>query len=237
MTTRTPPPLPHPPAPRQEGRSTERPPRRDTTALSTPELMTVVLRAGRTDAQTLGLATRLLEACGGLRGLAAADAGELIAAAGAGLGPARAARLAAALELGHCLLRERGPEGVVVCGPADVADLLMGEMALLPQEVLYTVLLDTRGRVLGTPLIHQGSLDTVSVRMAEIFREGIRRNCRSLIAVHNHPSGHPDPSPEDIALTRDMVAAGALLGITVLDHVIIGHGRFASLRARGLGFD
>jgi len=212
------------------GRATRR---RDVTALATVDLVAVVLGAGL---RAQPLAARLLDAHGGLRGLAEAGEDGLVAAALPGLGPARAARLAAALELGARLLRERGSEPVFVRGPADVAALLRGEMALLPQEVMRVVLLDTRARVIGTPLVHQGSLHTVPVRLADLFRDAVRRNARALIAVHNHPSGDPTPSPDDVAVTREMAATGDLLDIPVRDHIVLGGERFFSMREHALGF-
>ncbi len=225
------------PAPRPLGtHSRPAPGGRDASVLSTAALLSVVLGTGQGGAEAEALAATLLNAYGGLRGLAAASEDDLIAAALPGLGPAGAARLTAALELGRRLLREHGPEPVFVRGPADVADLLMGEMALLPQEVMRAVLLDTRSRVIGTPLVHQGSLHAVPVRVAEMFREAIRRNARSLIAVHNHPSGTPEPSADDIVVTRELVTAGDLLDIPLRDHIVIGAEGFVSMRERGLGF-
>jgi DNA repair protein RadC len=112
----------------------------------------------------------------------------------------------------------------------------MAEMSLLTQEHLRTVLLDTRNRVLSMPTIYVGSLNSAAVRVGEVFREAIRANCAALIVAHNHPSGDPSPSPEDVQVTRQLVEAGSLLGVDVLDHIIIGHQRFVSLKERGLGF-
>ena len=112
----------------------------------------------------------------------------------------------------------------------------MAEMSLLPQEHLRTVLLDTRNRVLGIPTIYIGSLNAASVRVGELFREAIRTNSAALILVHNHPSGEPSPSPDDVQVTRLIVEAGKLLSIDVVDHLVIGRQRFVSLKERGLGF-
>ena len=109
-------------------------------------------------------------------------------------------------------------------------------MSLLPQEHLRTVLLDTRNRVLSIPTVYIGSLNAAQVRVGEMFREAIRANCAAMIVVHNHPSGDPTPSPEDVQVTRMIVEAGSLLNIDVLDHLIIGRQRFVSLKERGLGF-
>jgi DNA repair protein RadC len=120
--------------------------------------------------------------------------------------------------------------------PADANALLTLEMGHLEQEHLRLLLLDTKNRVLATPTIYMGSVNTTVVRVSELFREAIRSNSAALIVVHNHPSGDPTPSSEDVQMTRQIVQAGELLGIEVLDHLIIGSGRFVSLKERGLGF-
>jgi len=96
--------------------------------------------------------------------------------------------------------------------------------------------LDTRHQIIRQVLVYQGRVDTSLVRVAEVFREAVRENCAGLIAVHNHPSGDPTPSPEDVAVTKEIVAAGRLLSIEVLDHLVIGRQRYVSMRERGLGF-
>jgi DNA repair protein RadC len=113
----------------------------------------------------------------------------------------------------------------------------MAEMALLEQEHLRLVLLDTKNYVIGIPTIYIGSLNTTLIRIGEMFRHALKENCAALIVVHNHPSGDPSPSPEDVIMTAKLVEAGELLDIQVLDHLIIGQGRFVSLKERGLGFN
>ena len=112
----------------------------------------------------------------------------------------------------------------------------MMEMGLLDQEELRVVLLDTKNNVVKIARVYTGSLNTAVVRIGEIFKEPIRSNCASIILVHNHPSGDPTPSPEDISVTEQIIQAGALLGIDVLDHLIIGRNRFTSMKERRLGF-
>jgi DNA repair protein RadC len=124
-----------------------------------------------------------------------------------------------------------------VTTPADAANLLMSEMMFLEQEELRVVILDTRNRVLSTPTIYRGSLNTSVIRIGELFRAAIRSNAAAVIVAHNHPSGDPAPSPEDINVTRQLVKAGKLLDIDVLDHIVIGRQKFVSLKERGLGFD
>jgi len=128
-----------------------------------------------------------------------------------------------------------GPNGRQVRCPEDIADLLAPEMEALPQEQLRVVLLDTRNRVLDELMIYQGSVHTAAVaRMAELFRDAVIANAPNIVLVHNHPSGDPSPSPEDVKLTKDAAQAAQLLSIDILDHVIIGDGRFVSLKEQGV---
>jgi len=203
-------------------------------ALSTAELLAIILRTGVRDENVVRVSQRLLATFDNLSGLAQANTTELMAEKG--LGPAKASQLKAALELGRRLLVEAPEQRPQVRSPADAANLLMSEMSLLEQEHLRTVLLDTKNRVLGTPTVYIGSLNTSLIRIGEMFREAVRTNCAALIVAHNHPSGDPTPSPEDVAVTRQIAEAGKLLDIEVLDHLIIGRQRFVSLKERGLGF-
>jgi DNA repair protein RadC len=203
-------------------------------ALSSAELLAIILRTGTQDENVVRVAQRLLANFGGLTGLAKASPAELISEKG--LGPAKATQLKAALEIGKRLLLESPDERPQIRSPADAANIVMSEMSLLDQEHLCTMLLDTKNRVLATPTIYVGSLNTSLIRVGELFREAIRANCASLIVLHNHPSGDPTPSPEDVAVTRQIVDAGKLLDVEVLDHLVIGRQRFVSLKERGLGF-
>lgn len=204
-------------------------------ALSTAELLAITLRIGYPGMSALRLAEYLLAHFDGLPGLTRASISEL--ATVKGIGPAKAAEIKAALEMGRRLMAATPTERPKVSSPADAANLLMSEMMLLEQEHLRVILLNTRNEVLGMPTIYQGSLNTSVVRVAELFKEAIRANAAAVIVVHNHPSGDPAPSPEDISVTRQLVKAGSLLDITVLDHIVIGHRRFVSLKERRLGFD
>lgn len=132
------------------------------------------------------------------------------------------------------ILRPRPREQIK--SPTDVAGLLMVEMGQLDQEELRAVLLDTRNRVQDVVTIYRGSLNTTMVRIGELFKPAIWHNSAAMILVHNHPSGQPDPSPEDVLMTRQALEAAKLLDCELLDHLIIGAGRFVSLRERGLGF-
>ncbi|HXG41360.1 MAG TPA: DNA repair protein RadC [Dehalococcoidia bacterium] len=202
--------------------------------LSNPELLAIVLRVGSGRESAIALATRLLARWGGLAGLARASFGELCAEHG--MGEAKAAQVKAALELGRRLLASAPEERPVVRSPKDVANLLLADMALLEQEHLRVVLLNTRNHVLGVPEVYKGTVNSAQVRVADVFREAVREGCPAIVVVHNHPSGDPEPSREDVAVTRQMVMAGELLGIEVLDHLVLARGGYVSLRERGLGF-
>jgi DNA repair protein RadC len=153
------------------------------------------------------------------------------------VGEAKACQVIAALELGRrlavSLSSEERPQ---VASPDQVAALVQTEMSLLPQESLRVVLLNTKNYVVAIREVYRGSVNSAQVRVAEVFREAVRETCPAIIVVHNHPSGDPTPSPEDIAVTRDLVAAGDLLDIEVLDHIVVGGGRFVSLKRQRLGF-
>ncbi len=203
-------------------------------SLSNAELLAIILRSGVAGENVLNMASRLLAQYGGLVGLARTGFNELCGEKG--LGPAKATQIKAALELGRRLLVSSPDERPQVKSPADAANLLMLEMGLLEQEHLRTILLDTKNHVLGIPTIYMGSLNTSLIRVGELFREAIKANCAAIIVVHNHPSGDPTPSPEDVRVTEQIVQAGKMLDIEVLDHLIIGQQRYVSLKERGLGF-
>ncbi len=154
-----------------------------------------------------------------------------------GIGQQNAARIKAAMELGIRLTLSTDEERTTIHSPADAAALVQHEMGILEQEHLRTILLDTRNRVIVIEEVYHGNLNSAQVRVAEVFREAIRRNAAALIVCHNHPSGVADPSPDDVAVTRAIVQAGKLLDVDVLDHLILTRSRFVSLKERGLGFD
>jgi DNA repair protein RadC len=203
-------------------------------ALSTAELLAIMLRMGVHGESVINLATRILAECGGLSGLAKASFGELERING--IGPVKVTQIKAALELGRRLLIESPQDRPQIRSPADAANLVMMEMSLLEQEHLRLLLLDTKNRVLKIPTVYIGNLNTSVIRVGELFRHALRENCASIIVVHNHPSGDPSPSPEDVQVTERIVQAGKMLDIDVLDHLIIGKQRFVSLKERRLGF-
>lgn len=203
-------------------------------ALKTAELIAIILRTGLRGENVLHLAERLLRENGGLAGLARMPFSELTNVKG--LGAAKATELQAVFELGRRLLVASPEDRPTIKSPADAANLL-SEMSALEQETMRTILLDTKNRVVATPTVYRGSLHTTVIRVTELFREAVRQNCAGLIIAHNHPSGDPTPSPEDVAVTGEIVKAGKILDIDVLDHLVIGRGnKFVSLKERGLGF-
>ncbi len=153
-----------------------------------------------------------------------------------GVGRKTAARLKAALELGQRLAHQQPDERFQIRTPQDAANLLIPLIGHQEQEHFVVLYLDTRNRVMDREVLYKGTLNTTPVRIAEVFRGAIRRNCAAIVVAHNHPSGDPEPSPEDVLLTRRLFEVGKTLEVELLDHVIIGQSRFVSLRERGLGF-
>ena len=219
----------------EEDRPRERLLRVGARAVSTAELLAIIMRTGTGGENVLRMAERLLAKFKNLPGISRASVTEIMTVRG--IGPAKAVEVKAAMELGRRLMAAAPEEKVRITSPADAANLLMSEMAFLEQEHLKVILLDTRNQVLHTPTIYIGSLNTSVVRVGELFKAAIKENAAAVIVAHNHPSGDPSPSPEDIRVTRNIVKAGQLLDIEVLDHLVIGHHRFVSLKERGLGFD
>jgi DNA repair protein RadC len=199
-------------------------------ALSSAELLAIVL--GLTD---LGQAETLLARYEGLDGLVKAPLAEL-AGRYRGIGPGKAHQLKAAFELGRRSILALPAERLRIKSPADAAGLLLADMGALEQEELRTIIVDSKNQVLKIHTVYKGSLNTAVLRIAEVFREAIRLNAAALIVAHNHPSGDPSPSAEDVQVTRQLVEAGKLLNIDVLDHLVLGCQRWLSLKERGLGF-
>ncbi len=203
-------------------------------ALSDAELLAILLRTGLQGMNVVQLAQKLLLEHRGWIGLQRLSFEELTKIHG--LGEAKAAQVKAALEIGRRLLLAQPEQRPQISSPADVASLLQLEMAHLEQEHLRVVLLNTKNYVLKIETVYIGSINSSAVRIGEVFKAALRQNAAALIVVHNHPSGDPTPSPEDVAVTRQLVDAGKLLDVEVLDHLVIGQGRWVSLRERRLGF-
>jgi DNA repair protein RadC len=203
--------------------------------LTTAELIGLLWGSGVRGRSAADLATEALAAHDGIAGLARASDVEL--AAIPGIGEAKAAQLVAAFELGRRLLADWPAGRWSIRGPHDLADRLVLQMGALEREELRVVILDTKNHVLRVSTVYQGNVSASLVRVGELFRDAVRRNAASVILVHNHPSGDPTPSPDDLHLTAEALAAGRLLDIDLLDHLVIGHDAFVSLRDRGVSFD
>ncbi len=203
-------------------------------ALSNAELIAILLRVGVRGESAVAVGQRLLNKFGGLSGLHRAPFKELMDQYG--LGEAKASQIKAAIELGRRLTLESPEERPAINSPADAAALVQYEMSALEQEHLRVILLDRRNRVMDTAEVYKGSVNSSQVRIGEVFKKAIRKNASAVVVVHNHPSGDPTPSPDDVAVTRAIVQAGKLLDVEVLDHLVIGQGKWISLKERGLGF-
>lgn len=203
-------------------------------SLSNTELLAILLNTGIKGESVTTMSQRLLHDCGGLTGLMRMELVEL--AKLRGVGESKASKVKAAFELGRRLaaLSDEGKPRIE--SPEDVVQLLGIEMAALEQEQLRVVLLDTKNHVQATRMVYQGSVNAASIRAAEVFRDAVRYNAVGIVLVHNHPSGDPTPSAADVTVTMDLVKAGELLDINVLDHLILGQGRHVSLKRLGLGF-
>jgi DNA repair protein RadC len=202
-------------------------------ALSNAELLAIALRTGSRTENAVGLAQRLLMTFQGVSGLARASVAELCQVSG--IGPAKAAQVKAALELGRRLMLAAQEGRPQITSPSDAATLLTARMNTAMQEQLHVLLLDTKHRVQRIVLVYVGNVNTSLIRVSEVFREAIKDNSTAIIVGHNHPSGDPTPSTDDIRVTEAIAEAGRMLDIKVLDHVIIGRQGYVSLKEKGLG--
>jgi len=203
--------------------------------LTSAELIALLWGSGTRGTSAVDLAATALDRYDGLTGLARATDVELEALPGVGV--ARAAQLAAAFELGRRLLADWPSGRWTIRSPVDVADRLILQMGRLEREELRVVLLNAKNVVLRVVTVYQGNVSASLVRVGELYRDAVRMSASGIILVHNHPSGDPTPSPDDLHLTAEALAAGKLLDIDLLDHLVIGHAAYVSLRDRGVAFD
>lgn len=220
--------------PREE-RPRERLVARGAAGLSSAELIGLLWSSGARGSSVSAMAEDALVRCEGVAGLASASLRELERVPG--VGPARAAQLTAAFELGRRAVLDWPSGRWTIRGPRDLASRLVADLGHQQREELRVVLLDARNGVLAMPTVYRGNVSAALVRIAELFRDAVRLHASRLILVHNHPSGDPTPSPDDLHMTAEAVAAGRLLDIAVLDHLVVGHGTWSSLRDRGVAFD
>jgi len=200
-------------------------------ALGDNELVALIVGSGRKGADALVLANDLLYRRGGIHGLARSGPGDLVQVGG--IGRARAAQLLAALELGRRTLTHGPAARVQLRSPSDAAAYLLPTFGARAVEQFGIVLLDSKHRVIRTTVVTSGTLNTTIVQPRDVFREAMFGAAASVVAFHNHPSGDPTPSPEDVELTRRLRAAGVLMGIDVVDHIVLGDARYCSLKEMG----
>jgi DNA repair protein RadC len=201
-------------------------------SLTDAELLAILLRTGTHTSTVLEMATIILTHFNGLRGLVQASVEELSAIKGVGL--AKSAQIKAALELGKRVATNASEKRAVIKTPEDAAALVMEEMRHLDREHFRALLLNAKNQVIGHEVISIGTLNSSTVHPRELFKSAIKRSAGAIILIHNHPSGDPSPSREDIEVTRRLVEAGQIIGIEILDHLIIGDNKFSSFKAKGL---
>jgi len=200
-------------------------------SLSNQELLAIILRTGTPKESVVKLASNVLDKFEGLRNMCHATIEEITQIKG--IGYAKAAQLFAAIELGRRLSQLPFEQGLVINHPADIANYLMAEMRFLPQEHFVVIFLNSKNQMIHKQSIFIGSLNTSVVHPREIFREAVRRMAASFICVHNHPSGDPEPSANDIDVTRRLTECGLIMGIEMLDHLVIGDNQYISMREAG----
>ncbi len=201
-------------------------------ALSNVDLLAIILHTGIKNESVVHLAERLLSETEGLARLSTLSPQELSKVRGIGL--TKAVTIVAAFELSRRLSALQGGERVVIHGPRDAASLVMARLRYLQKEHFIVLLLSTKNHVLAQSTISIGSLNASIVHPREVFREAINYSAAGVILIHNHPSGDPSPSQEDVSLTKKLVEAGKMLDIAVLDHVVIGDGKYVSFKEKGI---
>lgn len=201
-------------------------------ALSHAELLAVMLRTGTYAESAVRLGQRILQESGSLRNLVDMSAEQLMAIKG--VGPAKALQIQAGIELGRRLARTAMEERVTVRSPGDAAGYVMEDMRYLNKEHFVCLFLNTKNQIIGQETLSMGSLNASIVHPREVFLAAIKKSSAAVICAHNHPSGDPTPSPEDIQITRRLAQAGEIIGIELLDHIVIGDRKFVSLKEKGL---
>ncbi|KMY54903.1 hypothetical protein AC623_13960 [Bacillus sp. FJAT-27231] len=200
-------------------------------SLSNHELLAIILRTGTKAESVLQIANRLLQTFEGLRLLKEASLEEITSIKG--IGEAKAVQIMSALELGRRISQLKFEDRYVIRSPEDGANYVMEEMRFLTQEHFVCLYLNTKNQVLHKQTLFIGSLNASIVHPREVFKEAFRRSAASIICIHNHPSGDPGPSREDIDVTKRLAECGKILGIELLDHLIIGEKKFVSLKEKG----
>lgn len=200
--------------------------------LSNSELLAIILRTGSAKENILTLSNRIIAQRGGLNGLLNSTAEDFIHVKG--IGTAKASQLLALCEISKRFKAFKSGEEVKITSPNDVATYIMEEMRQLKKEVFKLIMVNTKKIVISVKDVSIGSLNASIVHPREVFLEAIRHNSASIIVCHNHPSGDPTPSTEDIKVTKRLKEAGNLLGIELLDHIVIGNGNYISFKEKGI---
>ncbi len=201
-------------------------------ALTTAELLAILIRTGSGERSAVSLGEFLLAEFGSIKGVAGASQEQL--ARVKGLGEVKAGQIKAAIEFGNRLSLFTEDAKPSIGGPRDVANLLMPDLRYQKKEHLKSLLLDTKNRVLAVRTVSIGDLSSSIVHPREVYKDAVVASAASIIVAHNHPSGDPTPSGEDVAVTKRLISAGEIMGIDLLDHIVIGDGVFVSLKERGL---
>ncbi|MCG7386524.1 DNA repair protein RadC [Paenibacillus sp. ACRRY] len=201
-------------------------------ALSHAELLAILLRTGTRQESAVHMAQRILTEAGGIRSLMDMSLNELTAMKGIGM--AKAVQLKAGIELGHRIAKSRRVQSPSIRTPRDAADILLEQLRYLQKEHFVCLFLNSKNHIIAQETLSMGSLNASIVHPREVFRAAIKCSSASIVCAHNHPSGDPTPSPEDIQITKRLIEAGSIVGIDVLDHIIIGDGTYVSLKEKGL---
>ncbi len=199
--------------------------------LSEEELLAIIINSGTTECSALELAKQIIHKAGGVRGLADITMDELMSIKG--IGESKATKIYAAFELSRRISKSKNILRYVIGSPESVADIYMEELRYQKKELVKLLILDTKGAIVGDVLLSEGSLNSSIVHPREVFKEAIIRSANRLVLIHNHPSGDPEPSTQDIQLTNRLAEVGKLIGIELLDHIIIGDGEYSSLKRLG----
>ncbi|QCX32494.1 JAB domain-containing protein [Caloramator sp. E03] len=203
-------------------------------ALSNSELLAIIIRTGTKAENALSLSNKLIAYGKGLEFLSNCTVQELSKIKG--IGTAKAAQIKAAIELGKRLRSYRSDRTITINSPKDAAEIVMEDMRYYKKEHFKVIFLNTKNVVIDVKDLSIGNLNSSIVHPREVYNEAIKKSSASIIAIHNHPSGDPTPSQEDINITKRLVEAGKIIGIDLLDHIIIGDGCFISLKEKGIIF-
>jgi len=200
--------------------------------LSNAELLALIIRTGSREKTAVELAQHIINFFGGLKNLINLSCEELKTVKG--VGKAKAAQISSLVELSKRISKTKVEKGKTIFTPSKAAEILMEDMRYLEQEVVKTVLLDVKNKIIKIAEITKGGLSSSIVHPRDVFKEAIRKNSAAIIMAHNHPSGEPTPSSEDIRISKKIAKSGTILGIELVDHIIIGDGKYVSLKEEDL---